>query len=221
MKTTIQSAAKEAAIALLILVMLGSIATLIRKFVVSSNAAAFGSGFATFVDTKLTFIGVIHHELSHLTLAILTGAKVKNVNLFKLHGNTLGSVDIITRGPFFLRSIQYALSGCAPIICGAITLYIIYYFGIQKSTGYTKLIFVILSAMIAYHMNMSSADLKAAILGLPLTFIILTIIFIFVKIDYSMLYKYLTTILCVMSINLVFAVLVRIFAVFKNIIASR
>lgn len=63
-------------------------------------------------DTRLTYIGVIHHELSHAFLAILTGAKVLKISLAKkgtVHNGQLGSVTFAPRGPKVIRNIQCTL----------------------------------------------------------------------------------------------------------------
>ena len=45
---------------------------------------AFGTKTARFYDTRITAIGVIHHELSHLLVAIFTGARIDGVKLYKI-----------------------------------------------------------------------------------------------------------------------------------------
>ena len=42
----------------------------------------FGGSVAFFVRNRLTFIGTVHHELSHDLFATLSGAKVTKIELF-------------------------------------------------------------------------------------------------------------------------------------------
>ena len=50
---------------------------------------AFGTKTARFYDTRVTAIGVIHHELSHLLVAIFTGAQIDGVKLYKISRNRM------------------------------------------------------------------------------------------------------------------------------------
>ena len=57
----------------------------------------------------LTFIGIAHHELSHAVVALLTGAKVNSIVLFRLkakNGN-LGEVKITPRGLGIFNTVKY------------------------------------------------------------------------------------------------------------------
>lgn len=113
-----QEALIKTCILILSITFIGILASLNRSFSVKSYALVFGPKIAQFIDSRLTFIGVIHHELSHILLALLSGAKIADFELFKPNGRTLGEVKIIPRGPIFLKAIQKSLSGMAPIICG-------------------------------------------------------------------------------------------------------
>lgn len=44
---------------------------------------AFGAEFAERYDTRWTAIGVIHHELSHLLVALFTGARIDKFRLYR------------------------------------------------------------------------------------------------------------------------------------------
>lgn len=80
-----------------------------------------GGFFAT-----LTFIGIAHHELSHAVVALLTGAKVNSIVLFRLkakNGN-LGEVKITPRGLGIFKSLQICLSSAAPMILGSLNLFL-------------------------------------------------------------------------------------------------
>ena len=79
---------------------------------------------------KITFIGVIHHELSHALLAFITGAKIVQVKLFKYdeEDGSLGQVVFYPRGPLLLRCIQDLFSSIAPTLCGGVSIFCLIYF---------------------------------------------------------------------------------------------
>lgn len=211
-------ALSNAAIIVLSIILLGGVASLIRTFSIRTYTVVFGPRMAQFIDTKLTFIGVIHHELSHFILAILTGAKVKQLRLINPKDGTLGSVDIVPRGPLVIRLLQQSLSGLAPVFCGAITLYIIYYYGIYgtKTVNYMTILLVIIAMCISYHMSMSKQDMKIAAGGLWLLYLLIVLISFFIKIDYLIYRSYLITILGIMGINLFMALVVKLISLIKN-----
>lgn len=143
-----------------------------------------GSRITEFIVNKLTFIGTVHHELSHALLAILTGAKVIKVNAVKHEGDSLGSVSLVTRGPALLKSIQLSLTAVAPIICGAATSYILYI--VLKTIEmevYFKVLITYSLLSIIIHMRMSKADLKNYIKGCWLISFILMVMLIVLKVD--------------------------------------
>lgn len=74
---------------------------------------AFGTKTARFYDTRVTAIGVIHHELSHLLVAIFTGARIDGVKLYKIFqkqdDEVLGYVNYTPRGLYPFRCIQQTL----------------------------------------------------------------------------------------------------------------
>lgn len=107
----------------------------IQKIIAKIISRLFGTKFADIFLNKITFIGVIHHELSHALFALLTGAKITSIHLFRPDEKTgtLGSVSYATRGPLILRSFQSTLASMAPIICGTISvLYIFLLFESEK-----------------------------------------------------------------------------------------
>lgn len=71
----IKEASADTLVIILSLVIMAGIASWIRSFAVRSYVLGIGPKFAQFIDSKLTFIGVIHHELSHMLLAVITGGK--------------------------------------------------------------------------------------------------------------------------------------------------
>lgn len=81
---------------------------------------------ARFYDTRVTAIGVIHHELSHLLVAIFTGARIDGVKLYKIFqkqdDEVLGYVNYTPRGLYPFRCIQQTLIGIAPGILGMVQI---------------------------------------------------------------------------------------------------
>lgn len=148
-----------------------------------------------FIMNRLTFIGVVHHELAHALLALLSGAKIKTVNLFAPKGNTLGTVEILPRGNFIFKSIQLALTAIAPVLMGIISLCIIV--NIVGHSYSNMPIWLIVTAAYVFisilvHSTMSTADLKCALRGLPVCAVL---IFIIVHITKFNLIKYIGGIL--------------------------
>ena len=124
-----------------------------------------------FIANRITFVGVVHHELSHAAFAVITGAEVSNINLFKPNQNSLGSVSITPRGNFVIRSIQLMLSSIAPVITGCISLYLIFNYIFPLDLGVLlNIVKVYIALSILLHMEMSFADIKGAFKGLPVCF---------------------------------------------------
>lgn len=136
-----------------------------------------GVTVTNFLLTKLTFIGVIHHELSHAFVAFLTGAKVKKIELFTMfHKDRLGSVQFVPRGPFLLQSLQVVLTSIAPMIFGLISLY--YLSNVEIGSNIGLLVFIwYLRLSILIHTTMSSQDVKICFKGLPVVIFILIVFF--------------------------------------------
>lgn len=145
-------------------------------------AYSFGNKVADVYDGDITFLGVIHHELSHTLLAVLTGARITNMKLYiprwvRQHSDNpecLGYVYFATQGIQPLPVLQRLITGFAPAILGAITsvmcTFVIWHE--WKSVGWsilTKpicwfLLYVILS--VTHHACPSGPDIKAAGIGL-------------------------------------------------------
>ena len=163
---------------ILIVICIGLFIDFIQKILTTLLSSIFNSKFTNIFMNRITFIGVIHHELSHTLFALITGAKITNIHLFKpdKKDNSLGSVEYSTRGPFMLRGIQRFLSAIAPIICGFISCILICKFLLSDNIWLNIIIGFVLLCIIL-HMDLSWADIKSAILGLPACLIILFIIF--------------------------------------------
>lgn len=136
-----------------------------------------GIRLADFILNRLTFLGTVHHELSHALFAVITGAKVTKIDLFHPSGCVLGKVSMYTRGNAIIKSIQLTMSAIAPMICGSITLYIMYsYFSVNKVVGWKLAVIIYIMTSIFLHMTMSTQDIKNAIKGLPVCSLIIFVI---------------------------------------------
>ena len=197
----------------------GVFASIVRKYTVRSLARV-SSGLARYVDTKLTFIGVIHHEASHALLAFISGAKLINVRLFNIsvYNGNLGGVTYSPRGPWVIKRLQDSLSGMAPIICGSITLAVIYNYLIVGNTFKDANFWVgiIVIMQISYHMTLSKADINTSINGIPVLFMVMYIVAYIKKINIEILFDFYKIVFGAMSINLVLASIVRILSVVSN-----
>ena len=112
------------------------------------------------------FPGTVIHELSHAFFALITGAKIDEVALFKPEDGSLGHVSYRPRGNALIRGLQNGLSACAPVIVGLAIcyLYITKLFPLFSAVWHWILGIYILVSMI-FHMNMSVPDLKLYFMG--------------------------------------------------------
>ena len=164
---------------LLVIPILGMTLGYLEKVIGNFIAKHMGVKSALFIMNKLTFIGVVHHELSHALFAFISGAKIREINLFKPQGNSLGSVQIVPRGNKILKSIQLTLTAIAPVITGLISMCTIAYFvsiNIEIMLVWQIILIAYLFISIFFHSTMSTADLKCAIKGLPICACILLVI---------------------------------------------
>lgn len=165
-------------IILIIIPVAGVLIDYVAGLLVNFIARHFGSKTAYFIANRLTFIGTVHHELAHMLFALLSGAKVTDVNLFKPSGNTLGSVGIVPRGNKIVQSIQLTLSAIAPMILGAFTEYLLYYLLTTNNyIWYIDCVIYYTMVSIFIHMTMSKQDIKNAIKGLPICAVIIFLVF--------------------------------------------
>lgn len=122
--------------------------------VISTNLAFV---FVNFV----TFPGTIFHELSHLLMAVLTGAKVVEVKLLEVSGNTLGHVSYINRRPAILHHIQNALTSCAPAVFGFFaSVCLLDYILVGGHAWWVNVLLWYLFLSLVNHATMSPPDLK-------------------------------------------------------------
>lgn len=156
---------------------LGLILNCLLNFIMSLLARYTNWSFAYTLVNRVAFIGVVHHELSHLLLGVLTGAKPTKVTLFKPQGDNLGSVQFRCRGNIILRSIQGTLIAVAPTICGIFTcLGIISMLRNMTLPLYIVVLLIYVLVSVFFHMTMSKQDIKVMLKGYPIVFILILIV---------------------------------------------
>ena len=172
-------------IVIMTIILIGVITSVQRQICVCLCAKNSSQKFARLFDTRLTYIGVIHHELSHAFLAILTGAKVLKISLAKkgtVHNGQLGSVTFAPRGPKIIRNIQCTLIQLGPILLGTAQLVGIsslFLYSYVKLQSWQAFILVVLVQQIVYHMQLSKADIETMTRGIiPQILVLYTVIYI-------------------------------------------
>lgn len=176
----------NAAAFIILILLIGRIFDVVMDLLLGILTNLFGPTIAFLFSNVITFVGVVHHELSHALFAFLTGARVTRIQLFSIFNKdgTLGSVQFSPRGGMILQSIQLCLSSIAPMVTGCISLYYIYnayMSGLVTGVWFFVMIYVAIS--ILFHMRLSSQDIFVALKGLPVCFIILVVIFYLLNID--------------------------------------
>ena len=169
-------------------VILGLLLNAFKMKMLDWCCSLFGKKVGEFLVNRFTFLGVIHHELSHAFMALICGAQVTEVSIFKFKGDMLGNVKFIPRGPKLFRDLQICLAALAPAICGIGTLYLMVYF-LNFKIGYTgwKIVLIIYTEVsILLHMTLSSVDIKAALKGMVTTLLVTFCIFFFTRFDLVM-----------------------------------
>lgn len=128
----------------------------------------FGIKAARFICNRLTFPGIIIHELSHALFAIIFGAKVTKIKLLTLRDNDrLGWIEYTPMGNKWEQGLQHVFSACAPTVVGMILELLLYYTiskGFIKGHGWIILVIYIMVS-IGDHMSMSRQDIKNYIRG--------------------------------------------------------
>lgn len=136
-----------------------------------------GYGVADFIMNNLSFVGTMHHELSHALFAFVTGANVTKIELYNPKEGSLGSVSYYTCGNIFYRSLQCVLASVAPVVCGYFSLNLIIHKLYPLATVlWQKCAILYLIFSIFVHMTMSPQDIKVALKGLPVTLIVLFVV---------------------------------------------
>ncbi|MDE7422138.1 MAG: M50 family metallopeptidase [Lachnospiraceae bacterium] len=168
-------------IILLLGICLGFFFSFLRNFAAKHNPL--GANLINYI----TFVGVMHHELSHALLAFLSGAKVTEIKLFRIHhkDGALGYVAYAPRGNFILQSIQKVATSIAPIICGFISSYLLWLYvrPVAMENIWSICLFYYVLVSIILHMSLSKQDIKVMKGGLLVVIALMTILFYFLKLD--------------------------------------
>lgn len=172
----LQTAFLNTAVIFLFLFLFGLLIHVVKNGIHSLLAAMLGAKAAFIAVNYLTYPGTIHHELAHALLAIVTGARVTGIRLLP-RGRTLGSVDMVPRGGVILQSVQNLLSAIAPVLCGCISLYCLFIYGWPLCTCWWQMaLFFYLFFSVLLHMDLSAADIRIALSGLPVCAVIIFLI---------------------------------------------
>ena len=133
---------------------------------------------AIFVCDRLTFPGVIIHELSHALFIWAAGGKITKIRFLTLGlDGRLGYVDFQPKGTRLQRSCQLSFGSCAPVLVGILleTLFMYVIFHVQMPIwGYLCLWYLAISVL--NHMSMSVADMKNYLKGLVVIFPIIMVV---------------------------------------------
>lgn len=146
---------------LLIVMALQIIADGIKQITRKLLSIFVGKKFAIFILNYATFIGTIHHELSHAIFAILTGAKILSVRLFTINRYKLGSVTYQLRGGIFRKALQQTIVSMAPLLTAIPTSYILFKYGYSGTENILFKSFILYAIIsIILQSSMSRQDIK-------------------------------------------------------------
>lgn len=113
-----------------------------------------------------TFPGIVIHELSHLTFAIITGAEVRDVCFFEDENGRVGHVTTHSRGPWFIVAIQYTLIAIAPVVVGlTLGFLLLRYIFAEQHSLVMNIILWYLVVCIVNHSTMSKSDIEGYFRG--------------------------------------------------------
>lgn len=144
------------------IVLLQSIINVVVGAVTTVLQRLFGTKVAMFIMNRCMFLGVIHHELSHILFAILTGARVVDFSLFHPKGDKLGYVNYQLRGDAYIQSIQCCLTSTAPLIMSLFTCFTLYYVVLDYCTkGWQRGIVIYAIVSILLNSRMSKQDIQS------------------------------------------------------------
>ena len=140
---------------------------------------------AMIIANWLTVPGVVHHELSHAALAVITGAHITEFRPFWLDRSnvSLGHVNFVARGPLAVRCLQYTLISTAPVLLGSST---VLFATISIRTSLTpamKFFLYYMAFSVFIHASMSFADVKVMLRGIWVLYVISTVFCIFLNLD--------------------------------------
>ncbi len=141
---------------------------------------------AMIIVNWLTVPGVVHHELSHAALAVITGAHITEFRPFWPNRNngSLGHVNFTAQGPLFTRCIQYTFISTAPVLLGTATTFFLFLFSQRASLPlHTIIIIAYLTFSIIIHASMSLADVKVMLRGIWVLYLTTCVFCLYARID--------------------------------------
>ena len=157
----------------------------LNKFLYALLSKITSEKIAMTIVNWLTIPGVIHHEVSHAFVALITGAEITEFRPFwpdKTSGS-LGHVNFMVRGSLFTKSLQYTLTSTAPVIMGTITSIILFRLTKMAFPISTLILLIYLIFSILIHASMSFADVKVMLRGIWVLYIGLLFVCIYADLD--------------------------------------
>ena len=137
----------------------------------------FGEPFALFFINRLTFIGVITHELAHWIFAKICGAYVDKIKLLTFFSDDeLGSVRFITQGGIIKQHFQMFFASCGPVIINTTISILLIYNCKDVAHWYIYILIGYLVISLMNHASMSKPDLKIYFNSSKIVIPVLTII---------------------------------------------
>ncbi len=154
---------------LLVIPAVGCLIHLIRTAILRVIGEMVGGETAWFIANRATFLGVVHHECAHALVAVLTGGKIEQMQLFHPQGDQLGCVVWRPRRLYpGSCAIQYTLVSIAPVVFGCCDVYLLGKYGFPLCTQAWQIIllgYILFSIFI--QSTMSRQDMRVAAKGLP------------------------------------------------------
>ncbi len=156
----------------------GYLIELVGEAFITILGMIFSPSIACGIANYIFIPGVMLHELSHAFVALITGAKVTEIALFKKDGDSLGHVNFINRGNAVAVAIQNIFISSAPMYIGALIVFgCFFWIGLlPASLIWLKIILGYIGVSMFFHMTMSKADIKVYIKGVPLFIVLIFII---------------------------------------------
>lgn len=155
----------------------------VGKILDSIRNAVFGKMGGLFLWT--TFVGVAHHELAHTLLALVTGARVESVVLFRLkakNGN-VGEVVFRPRGKKIFQALQILFTSAAPMLLGCLSLWLAMSLLNPTLSGWKLWALIWIEISVFLNMSLSKQDVKNILSKFGWLFIFLFGIFYGFKIN--------------------------------------
>lgn len=163
-----------------VIIAVGYLIQLIGEALTAGLSLAFAPKAASAIVNYAFFPGVMLHEMAHAFLAVITGAKITEVALFKHIDDSLGHVNFRNRGNIIVVALQNIFISSAPMFVGAAVVWGCFYWIhiLGHSLLWLKIILGYIGVSMFFHMTMSPADIKVYIKGIPL-FIVIVFVVVF------------------------------------------